>query len=66
MGQAIANSVDKNDMAVVPVNSADEDEIDNLMQNMNIPGQMNISSSVQKLPAFHGCQINHLTININH
>jgi len=36
MGQAIANSVDKNDMVLVPVYPTEEDELDNLMQNMNI------------------------------
>ena len=65
MGQAIGNSVDKNDLAVVPVSNSieAEEEIETMMQNMNIPSQMNISS-VQRLPAFHGCQINSLTINI--
>ena len=64
MGKAIGNSVERNDVAVVPVNSIDEPELDTMMQNMDIPSQMNITS-VQRLPTFHGCQINNLIININ-
>ena len=64
MGKAIGNSVERNDVAVVPVNSIDEAELDTMMQNMDIPSQMNITS-VQRLPTFHGCQINNLIININ-